>query len=53
LFRVIFAWEENAVPEGNPPVGFGDNMTISHAMPGIKLGPVTAIRGECFTTAQV
>ena len=36
--RMVFVWEENIVPGGNPPVWLGDHMTISHADAGIKPG---------------
>jgi len=34
---VVFVLKETRVPQGYPPVLFGDHMTSSHATPGIKL----------------
>ena len=48
--RMVFVWEETGVPGGNPPVGLGDHMTISHADVGYRTR-VTAVRGECVNTA--
>ena len=47
--RMVFMWEETEEPGGNPPVGLGDQMTISHADAGYRTR-LTAVRGECVNT---
>ena len=34
--RMVFVWEWNGVPGGNPPVWLGDHMTIIHADAGYR-----------------
>ena len=44
--------KETWVPEGNPPVGIGDHMPISHAYTWFQMW-VAGVRGKCIITVLV